>query len=193
MAMGKSYRVSGVVDRRNGYSLLIEQRGRSEGLLVYSNNSVVRLTSDQVQEVRADYEQLCDGYALLGNVSQVEGGGGLHHLLVATQITSVGRLAQSEVYRVSQVRSLSLRGQPGDSERVAEVVRLLAGGSAYFSWSSQGQPVDLSQRQGGPGPGEGRPGQRCRWLPIGFLFLPFHFFYIATFSHRINARIKKLI
>ena len=153
MAMGKSYRVSGVVDRRNGYSLLIEQRGKTEGLLVYSNNSVVRLTSDQVQEVRADYEQLCDGYALLGNVSQVEGGGGLHHLLVATQITSVGRLAQSEVYRVSQVRSLSLRGQPGDSERVAEVVRLLAGGSAYFSWSSQGQPVDLSQRQGGPGPG----------------------------------------
>ena len=53
MAMGKSYRVSGVVDRRNGYSLLIEQRGNSEGLLVYSNNSVARLSSDQLQEVKA--------------------------------------------------------------------------------------------------------------------------------------------
>ena len=155
MAMGKSFRVSGVVDRRQGYSLLIEQRGKSEGLLVYSNNSVARLTSVQLQEVRGEYEQLCDGYAVLGNVSQLEGGGGggLHHLLVATQILSVGRLGQSEVYRVTQVRSLSLRGQPGDSEKVAEVVRLLAGGSAYFSWASHGQPVDLSRRAGGPGEG----------------------------------------
>ena len=118
MAMGKSFRVSGVVDRRQGYSLLIEQRGKSEGLLVYSNNSVARLTSVQLQEVRGEYEQLCDGYAVLGNVSQLEGGGGggLHHLLVATQILSVGRLGQSEVYRVTQVRSLSLRGQTGDSD-----------------------------------------------------------------------------
>ena len=153
MAMGKSYRVSGVVDRRNGYSLLIEQRGNSEGLLVYSNNSVARLNSDQLQEVKAEYEQLCDGYALLGTVSHLEGGGSLHHLLVATQILSVGRLDQSDVYRVTQVRSFSLRGQTGDSEKVVEVVRLLAGGSAYFSWSSQGQPVDLSRRQGGPGEG----------------------------------------
>ena len=53
MAMGKSIRVSGLVDRRSGYSLLVEQRGKEEGLMVHSNNTVVRLTAGEVQEVRA--------------------------------------------------------------------------------------------------------------------------------------------
>ena len=106
MAMGKSVRVSGLVDRRSGYSLLIEQRGKEEGLMVHSNNTVVRLTAGEVQEVRADqqWEQLCDCYAVLGNLSQ----GGDHHLLLVTAVLSVGRLGQAEVYRVTQVQGCSV-------------------------------------------------------------------------------------
>ena len=38
-------------------------------------------------------------------------------------------------------------------ERVGEVVRLLTGGAAYFSWSGHGPAVDLSRSAGRTGPG----------------------------------------
>ena len=156
MAMGKSVRVSGVTDKRDGYSVLIEQRGSPGGLLVFSNNCVARLSIAEIQEVRAEqqYDQLCDCYAVLGNLSH----GGEHHVLLVTGIVSVGRLGMAEVYRVTQVRSVSLSGGQRDSDRLTEVLRLLAGGAAYFSWSNQGRPVDLTlsaQRQAGQGAGAG--------------------------------------
>ena len=166
--MGKSIRVSGLVDRSGGYHLLVEQRGNPAGLVIYSNNSVALLTSAELQAARVEqqYEQLCDGYGLLGNLSH----GAEHSLLVATGILSVGRLGQSEVYRVTQVRTVSLRGHSGDTERLAEVVRLLTGGAAHFSWSSQGPPVDLAssaQRQAG-GAGTGRSFLWSRLLALPF-------------------------
>ena len=40
---------------------------------------------------RGEYDQLCDGHVLLGNLSVPGEGGPVHLLLLATQCTSVGR------------------------------------------------------------------------------------------------------
>ena len=102
MVMGKNIRVSGPVDRSTGYHLLVEQRGNTEGLMVFSNNTMDVVRCEELQTARGEqqYEAVCEGYALLGNLTH-----GLEHtMLVVTGIVSVGRLGQSEVYRVTQVR-----------------------------------------------------------------------------------------
>ena len=86
-------------------------------------------------------------------------GGYLHFLVVVTQCTSVGeintkylcrisycinilsgKLRQCEVYKVGQVKCISLRGHSQDSDRgvVTEISRLIAGGCGYFAWSPAG-------------------------------------------------------
>ena len=40
---------------------------------------------------RGEYDPLCDGHVLLGNLSVPGEGGHVHLLLLATQCTSVGR------------------------------------------------------------------------------------------------------
>ena len=108
---------------------------------------------------RGEYDHVCDGYALLGNLSVPVDNGTLHFLVIATQCSSVGkhlaklccildtyhltvlgRLKKTEVYKVGQVKFISLRGYSQDGERsvVTEIGKILSGGGAFFGWSSSG-------------------------------------------------------
>ena len=53
---------------------------------------------------------------------------------------SCGKLGGGEVYRINDVRMISLRGYSPDEElgKVVEVRKLFCGGGSYFSWSNLG-------------------------------------------------------
>lgn len=68
----------------------------------------------------------------------------LHSLVVVTGCSSVGKVQDSEVFRVTQTDFISLKNDPGDEERIAEVRKLLNSGHFYFAWSSTGISMDLS-------------------------------------------------
>lgn len=57
---------------------------------------------------------------------------------------SVGKIGDSEVFRITQTNFVSLRNQQQDEERIAEVRKLLNSGTFYFSWSSSGEALDLT-------------------------------------------------
>ena len=61
---------------------------------------------------------------------------------------SCGKLGGGEVYRINDVKMISLRGYSPDEElsKVVEVRKLFCGGGSYFSWSSLGpaHAVDLT-------------------------------------------------
>ena len=91
MALGRNIRVSGRYKRDQDYSLLVEVRGQpGQSLLVFPNNRVQAITSQELGELRGEYDPLCDGHALLGNLTVPLDGGHLHFLVLATQCTSVG-------------------------------------------------------------------------------------------------------
>ena len=52
MAMGRNIRVFGRYKKDDNYSLLIEQKGLEESLVVYSNNFVQKLNSQEVSAIR---------------------------------------------------------------------------------------------------------------------------------------------
>uniref|UniRef100_A0A8C5GU05 phosphoinositide 5-phosphatase n=1 Tax=Gouania willdenowi TaxID=441366 RepID=A0A8C5GU05_GOUWI len=68
----------------------------------------------------------------------------LHSLVVVTGCSSVGKVQDSEVFRVTQTDFISLKNDPGDEDRIAEVRKVLNSGHFYFAWSSSGVSMDLS-------------------------------------------------
>lgn len=68
----------------------------------------------------------------------------LHYLVLVTGCMSVGKIQDSEVFRVTSTEFISLRNEPLDEERISEVRKVLNSGSFYFAWSSSGVSLDLS-------------------------------------------------
>ena len=68
----------------------------------------------------------------------------IHYLVMVTGCLSVGKIGESEVFKVTAVQFLSLRNEPSDEERIVDVRKLLSSGTFYFSWRAAGSPWDLS-------------------------------------------------
>jgi phosphatidylinositol-bisphosphatase len=68
----------------------------------------------------------------------------LYFLVLVTGCNSVGKLGSSEIYRVTNVSMVSMRGHPPDEDKVVEIKKLLTCGTFYFAWSAQDEPVDLT-------------------------------------------------
>lgn len=72
------------------------------------------------------------------------------YLIMVTGCVSVGKINDSEIFRITATSFLSLRHDASDEERIQELKKLLSSGTFYFSWSSTGATFDLSlcaQRQ----------------------------------------------
>lgn len=68
----------------------------------------------------------------------------LHSLVVVTGCSSVGKVQDSEVFRVTATEFVSLKNDPSDEDRISEVRKVLNSGNFYFAWSSTGISMDLS-------------------------------------------------
>nr|CAD7392934.1 unnamed protein product [Timema cristinae] len=131
MAMGKSFRVFEKVSPPNPYSILLEQRSRDETLL-FESQAVAVLSNQETESVKRLYTKLLDAYGCLG-VLQLNAG-----------CVSVGKIGDSEVFRITQTNFVSLRNQAQDEDRISEVRKLLNSGTFYFCWSTTGEALDLS-------------------------------------------------
>lgn len=66
------------------------------------------------------------------------------YLVMVSGCLSVGKITESEVFKVTSVQFVSLRNEPTDEDRIVELRKLLSSGTFYFSWSQTGAPWDLS-------------------------------------------------
>lgn len=68
----------------------------------------------------------------------------LHYLVLVTGCMSVGKIQDSEVFRVTSTEFVSLRIDSSDEDRISEVRKVLNSGNFYFAWSATGVSLDLS-------------------------------------------------
>lgn len=68
----------------------------------------------------------------------------LHYLVLVTGCMSVGKIQESEVFRVTSTEFISLRADSSDEDRISEVRKVLNSGNFYFAWSASGVSLDLS-------------------------------------------------
>ncbi|XP_069395616.1 synaptojanin-1 isoform X14 [Paralichthys olivaceus] len=142
MAFSKGYRIYHKLDPPP-YSVIVETRTREE-CLMFESGAVAVLSAAEKEAIKSTYAKIVDAYGILGVLRLNLGDSMLHSLVVVTGCSSVGKVQDSEVFRVTQTDFISLKNDPGDEDRIAEVRKVLNSGHFYFAWSSTGVSMDLS-------------------------------------------------
>lgn len=143
MAMGKIFRVFEKVNPPNPYSILLEQRNKDDAIL-FESQAVAVLSSQETESVKRQYSKHCDAYGCLGVLQLNAGENTILYLVMVTGCISVGKIKDSEIFRITQTNFISLRNQQQDEERISEVRKLLNSGTFYFSWSSTVEALDIT-------------------------------------------------
>ncbi|NXX24474.1 SYNJ1 protein, partial [Nicator chloris] len=142
MAFSKGYRVYHKLDPLP-FSVIVETRNREE-CLMFESGAVAVLSSAEKDTIKNTYSKVMDAYGLLGVLRLNLGDTLLHYLVVVTGCMSVGKIQDSEVFRVTSTEFVSLRVDPTDEDRISEVRKVLNSGNFYFAWSATGVSLDLS-------------------------------------------------
>ncbi|NXN88363.1 SYNJ1 protein, partial [Bombycilla garrulus] len=142
MAFSKGYRVYHKLDPLP-FSVIVETRNREE-CLMFESGAVAVLSSAEKDTIKNTYSKVMDAYGLLGVLRLNLGDTLLHYLVLVTGCMSVGKIQDSEVFRVTSTEFVSLRVDPSDEDRISEVRKVLNSGNFYFAWSATGVSLDLS-------------------------------------------------
>uniref|UniRef100_A0AAZ3NRV6 phosphoinositide 5-phosphatase n=1 Tax=Oncorhynchus tshawytscha TaxID=74940 RepID=A0AAZ3NRV6_ONCTS len=142
MAFSKGYRIYHKLDPPP-YSVIVETRNRDE-CLMFESGAVAVLSAAEKEAIKNTYTKMMDAYGILGVLRLNLGDSMLHSLVVAAGCSSVGKVQDSEVFRVTSTEFVSLKNDPSDEDRIADVRKVLNSGNFYFAWSSSGISMDLS-------------------------------------------------
>ncbi|XP_067421702.1 synaptojanin-1 isoform X2 [Emydura macquarii macquarii] len=142
MAFSKGYRVYHKLDPPP-FSVIVETRNKEE-CLMFESGAVAVLSSAEKEAIKSTYSKVMDAYGLLGVLRLNLGDTLLHYLVLVTGCMSVGKIQESEVFRVTSTEFISLRSDPSDEDRISEVRKVLNSGNFYFAWSATGVSLDLS-------------------------------------------------
>ncbi|XP_036098468.1 synaptojanin-1 isoform X2 [Molossus molossus] len=142
MAFSKGFRVFHKLDPAP-FSLMVETRHK-EDCLMFESGAVAVLSSAEKEAIKGAYSKVLDAYGLLGVLRLNLGDTMLHYLVLVTGCMSVGKIQESEVFRVTSTEFISLRIDSSDEDRISEVRKVLNSGNFYFAWSACGASLDLS-------------------------------------------------
>ncbi|XP_029794908.1 synaptojanin-1 isoform X4 [Suricata suricatta] len=142
MAFSKGFRIYHKLDPPP-FSLIVETRHKEE-CLMFESGAVAVLSSAEKEAIKGTYSKVLDAYGLLGVLRLNLGDTMLHYLVLVTGCMSVGKIQESEVFRVTSTEFISLRIDSLDEDRISEVRKVLNSGNFYFAWSASGVSLDLS-------------------------------------------------
>lgn len=141
---GKIYRV---LEKNNGldpYSIILENK-QQENVLLFESGVIALLSPQETEIVKKRYSKLHDAYGCLGILQYSYGEVTILYLVTVTGCVSVGKIGDSEIFKITQTSFISLRNQPQDEDLVSEVKKLLHSGTFYFSKFAGSKPIfDIS-------------------------------------------------
>uniref|UniRef100_A0A8C5A770 phosphoinositide 5-phosphatase n=1 Tax=Gadus morhua TaxID=8049 RepID=A0A8C5A770_GADMO len=138
MAFSKGYRIYHKLDPP--YSVIVETRNKDE-CLMFESGAVAVLCKNVL--LISYFTKIYPTY-LIGYGMPLDSDSMLHSLVVVTGCSSVGKVQDSEIFRVTQTDFISLKNDPADEDRIADVRKVLSSGHFYFAWSATGVSMDLS-------------------------------------------------
>ncbi|KAG5671456.1 hypothetical protein PVAND_001652 [Polypedilum vanderplanki] len=149
MSFGKSFRVleKKVVEKakpEQPHSIILEHRSRSETLL-FESHAIASLSAQETDAVRKQYIKIVDAYGCLGVLQLHAGETTLQYLVMITGCFSIGKIADSEIFRITQTQFVSLQHQQPNEDKIVEVRKVLNSGTFYFSWNTNpNQQFDIT-------------------------------------------------
>jgi phosphatidylinositol-bisphosphatase len=102
--------------------------------------------AEEYEFLKPKYTKLLDAYGCLGVLQLNAGENTLLYLVLVTGCFSVGKIGESEVFRITQSSFVPLfYTSQGTEDRVSEVRKVLNSGTFYFSWSAgQQESLDIT-------------------------------------------------
>ncbi|XP_058517315.1 synaptojanin-2 isoform X1 [Ochotona princeps] len=162
MALSKGLRLLGRLESTGDPSVLLEARGRDDALL-FEAGTVATLAPEEKEVIRGDYGKLTDAYGCLGELRLRSGGACLSFLVLVTGCTSVGRVPDAEIYRITTIDFFPLQEEAKEEERLSALRKILSSGIFYFSWPNEGSRFDLTLRAQKQGEDHAEGGDSFFW------------------------------
>ncbi|XP_039385482.1 synaptojanin-2 [Mauremys reevesii] len=151
-------------------SALLEARSRHDCLLLEAG-TVATLTPEEKEAIKGQYEKLMDAYGCLGELRLKCGNTRLHFLVLVTGCTSVGKILDAEVYKITATDFCPLQEETKEEDRVNALKKILNSGMFYFSWPNAGSNFDLTVRAQKQGDNNYESGNSFFWNQL--LHVPF--------------------
>ncbi|XP_043919592.1 synaptojanin-2 [Protopterus annectens] len=145
MALSRGFRVHLKQEPGCFYSTLLESRNREEYLL-FQAGAAVLLTPDKKDVIKGQYVKVHDAYGCLGILQLKSSDARLCFLVIVTGCTSMGKILDTEIYKITTTEFFPLQEDVKEEERVTALRKLLNSGMFYFSWPNTGSDFDLSLR-----------------------------------------------
>uniref|UniRef100_A0A8C3KBB1 Synaptojanin-2 n=1 Tax=Calidris pygmaea TaxID=425635 RepID=A0A8C3KBB1_9CHAR len=173
MALSKGLRL--LWKQEPGPSALLEARSRQDCLLLEAG-TVAALTPEEKDAIKGQYEKLMDAYGCLGELQLKCGNTRLHFLVLVTGCTSVGKILDAEVYKITATDFCPLQEETKEEERVTALKKILNSGMFYFSWPNAGSNFDLTVRAQKQGDNHYESGNSFFWNQL--LHVPFKHYQV---------------
>ncbi|XP_051472224.1 synaptojanin-2 isoform X2 [Apus apus] len=173
MALSKGLRL--LWKQEPGPSALLEARTRQDCLLLEAG-TVAALTPEEKDAIKGQYEKLMDAYGCLGELQLKCGNTRLHFLVLVTGCTSVGKILDAEVFKITATDFCPLQEETKEEERVTALKKILNSGMFYFSWPNAGSNFDLTVRAQKQGDNHYESGNSFFWNQL--LHVPFKHYQV---------------
>ncbi|XP_065487040.1 synaptojanin-2 isoform X1 [Caloenas nicobarica] len=173
MALSKALRL--LWKQEPAPSALLEARTRQDCLLLEAG-TVAALTPEEKDAIKGQYEKLLDAYGCLGELQLKCGNARLHFLVLVTGCTSVGKILDAEVYKITATDFCPLQEETKEDERVTALKKILNSGMFYFSWPNAGSNFDLTVRAQKQGDNLYESGNSFFWNQL--LHVPFKHYQV---------------
>ncbi|NXE33964.1 SYNJ2 protein, partial [Ptilorrhoa leucosticta] len=150
--------------------------GRGAGVSEVSCLSLCFLAPEEKDAIKGQYEKLMDAYGCLGELQLKCGNTRLHFLVLVTGCTSVGKILDAEVYKITATDFCPLQEETKEDERVIALKKILNSGMFYFSWPNAGSNFDLTVRAQKQGDNNYESGNSFFWNQL--LHVPFKHYQV---------------
>ncbi|EHB03587.1 Synaptojanin-2 [Heterocephalus glaber] len=101
---------------------------------------------EEKEVIKGQYGKLTDAYGCLGELRLKSGGASLSFLVLVTGCTSVGRIPDAEIYKITATEFYPLQEEAREEDRLLALRKILSSGVFYFSWPNDGSRFDLTVR-----------------------------------------------
>ncbi|NWY98461.1 SYNJ2 protein, partial [Loxia curvirostra] len=192
MALSKGLRL--LWKQEPGPSALLEARSRQDCLLLEAGTVAAlskclrgrpwvsfpvflsSLAPEEKDAIKGQYEKLIDAYGCLGELQLKCGNTRLHFLVLVTGCTSVGKILDAEVYKITATDFCPLQEETKEDERVTALKKILNSGMFFFSWPNAGSNFDLTVRAQKQGDNSYESGNSFFWNQL--LHVPFKHYQV---------------
>nr|XP_003419247.1 synaptojanin-2 isoform X2 [Loxodonta africana] len=173
MSLSKGLRLLARLEPAGESSVLLEARGRGDCLL-FEAGTVATLAPEEKEVIRGQYGKLTDAYGCLGELRLKSGGTSLSFLVLVTGCTSVGRIPEAEIYKITATDFYPLQEEAKEEDRLLALKKILNSGVFYFSWPNEGSHFDLTVRAQKQGDGHYEWGNSFFWNQLLHVPLKHH-------------------